>query len=86
MGDEGDYWRDVKPYMLEASKRKRRANREHAAYLLTQAGIPFESKNEGAHLIVQGREVIIDFWPGTGKFITRAGKTGRGVRHVMELC
>lgn len=86
MGDEGDYWRDVKPIMKEASRKKRQRNREYAAHLLTQAGISFESKNNGAHFIVQGREIIIDFWPGTGKFITRAGKTGRGIRKVMNLC
>lgn len=87
MGDEGDYWRDVKPIMLEASKKKRASNREHAQHELLRRGIPFEAKNNDAHLIVQGETSLIDFWPGTGKYIVRAdGKTGRGIRHVIKLC
>lgn len=87
MGDEGDYWRDVKPIMLEASKKKRASNREYAQRELLCRGIPFEAKNNDAHLIVQGVNSTIDFWPGTGKYIVRAdGKTGRGIRKVLRLC
>lgn len=86
MGDEGDFWRDLKPAMQEASKQKRKRNREHAVQILTDVEVPFVSKNNGIHLIVYGRNCIIDFWPGTGKYIIRGGKTGRGVRHVLELC
>ena len=86
MGDEGDFWRDVKPAMQEASKQKRKRNREHAVQILTDTEVPFVSKNDGAHLIVYGRNCIIDFWPGTEMYITRNGRSGRGIRNVLKLC
>lgn len=56
-------------------------NRPAAAQMLKQAGIPFESKNGGAHLIVAGR---YDFWPGTGLWQARGEATKqRGVRRLI---
>jgi len=73
-------------FLKEQSKQKRKANRENSQDILIERGIKFTVKNEGAHLIVEGKESIIDFWPGTGKFITRNGKTGRGVFTLINLC
>jgi hypothetical protein len=90
MGDDdsetmGDYWRAVTPGMKERSKAKRANNREQSAELLRAAGVPFESKNSGAHLIVDGR---FDFWPGTGLWIERDGrgerKRNRGIRNLLK--
>lgn len=86
MGDMGDFWRDVSPAMKQASREKRSNNRAQSATILSDAGISFEVKNKGAHLIVEGRDCVIDFWPGTGKFIERNGKEGRGVRNLIKLC
>jgi hypothetical protein len=87
MGDEGDFWRDVKPGMIEASKKKRASNRENARRMLLKSGLTFQTKNNGAHLVVHGAAGIIDFWPGTGKYISRDGiHKGRGLRHVLKLC
>ena len=78
MGDMGEVFNAMK----EASKEKRASNRASSATILDQAGIPYESKNVGAHLIVDG---CIDFWPGTGKFIVRkTNKKGRGVRNMIR--
>ena len=49
-------------------KANRRAN---APEYLRQAEIEFESKNGGAHLVVYGKNGVIDFWPGTERFIDR---------------
>jgi hypothetical protein len=83
MGDVGDFWRDVNA----ARQEKRRSNRTGSPQLLTEAGIPFESKNGGAHLIVRANGAVIDFWPGTGLWIVR-GSTQRhgGVRSLIALC
>ena len=87
MGDEGDYWRDVRPHMIEASKKKRASNREQARMTLLKSGIRYDYKNNGAHLVVYGPNGIIDFWPGTGKYISRdKHHKGRGIRHVLALC
>jgi hypothetical protein len=80
-------WREHR----ECSQEKRARNREFSKGLLTQCGIPFESKNGGAHLIVTRSGVPwADFWPGTGKWIERATRDNpqpapkRGVRQLIE--
>lgn len=76
--------REVFDFMKERSKQKRASNREYSPKLLEEAGIPFEGKNGGAHLIVEGNECYIDFWPGTGKWISRNGERGFGVRNLIK--
>jgi len=74
-------------FLKEQSMKKRKANRENSQDILEERNIKFISKNEGAHLIVTGKEGLIDFWPGTGLFITRKGsKQGRGVFNLIKLC
>lgn len=85
MNDEsGDYWRELK----ELSKQKRASNREHSATFLQAAGITFESKNNGAHLVVTtATGKIVDFWPGTGLWIPRGTKQQvRGVSKLIHHC
>ena len=72
--------------MREHNKEKKTANMEYSTELLKTIGVPFESKNNGVHLVVQGRDCKIDYWPSTGKFITRNGKQGRGVKNLLKLC
>lgn len=79
----GDFWRDVKA----ARQEKRADNRAASADLLRSAGIPFESKNNGAHLIVSAMGKTIDFWPGTGLWMVRGErKQYRGVRRLISSC
>ena len=70
----------------EASKQRRANNRAQSAKLLTGHGLQFESKNLGSHLIVTHKDRIVDFWPGTGKFVFR-GKTKhhRGVFKLLNM-
>lgn len=77
MGDMSDTF----TAMRKEGQAKRASNRESSAKLLQDAGIPFERKNGGAHLIVAGR---YDFWPGTGVWIVREdGTKSRGVRKLI---
>lgn len=64
---------------------KRAQNREASPQVLTDGGFEFTSKNGGAHLIVTTAVGMVDFWPGTGLFIARSGKEGRGVRNLMKM-
>lgn len=80
MGDMGDYYRDLK----EAQKEKRADNRESSRAYLDKHDIPYTVKNNGAHLIVEGSTCFIDFWPGTGRWVTREGKGGFGVRNLVN--
>ena len=70
----------------EERRQKKEMNMEYSTELLKTVGIPFESKNGGVHLIVDGLDCKIDYWPSTGKFITRKGRSGRGIKNLLKLC
>lgn len=81
MSDMGEMYQAQK----EASVIKRQSNRENSAELLTNRGISFVSKNNGAHLIVTHNERTADFWPGTGKYKFRdRSKFRRGVFNLLR--
>jgi hypothetical protein len=64
---------------------KRAKNREWSTNRLIELGVNFESKNDGAHLIVRHGENVVDFWPGTGKYIFRKSSTkGRGINRLLK--
>lgn len=70
--------------MKDHSKQRRSNNREKCAEVLTAAGVMFEARNNGAHLIVEGNDCFIDYWPGTGRWKTRNGEKGFGVRSLLR--
>ncbi len=80
MGDVGDIFSAMK----KAGQDKRASNREKSPQMLEASGILFEIKNKGAHLVVEGDQCYIDFWPGTGKWKSRNGKEGFGVRNLIN--
>jgi hypothetical protein len=67
-----------------ARKEKRAFNRERGPEILKEHGVSFAIKNNGAHLIVQHGGKVVDYWPGTGKFIFRDGGEGRGVFTLLK--
>ena len=79
MSDLGEIFNEMKAQ----SKQRRAHNSAQSPKLLELDGIGFVSKNNGAHLIVEGAGRVIDFWPGTGKWIERGGAKGRGVRPLI---
>lgn len=84
-----DIW-DAYADLRKMRQEKRANNREQSAALLTRAGIFFEAKNDGAHLIVIGGPFVIDFWPGTGLWIVRGkaedlSRKKRGVRNLIAF-
>jgi len=81
MGDVGD---DMNAWK-EQKKERKAINRESSAQWLKDRDIFFEPKNGGAHLIVEGKECYIDFWPGTGKWISRCGRKGFGVSGLVRF-
>ena len=82
MGDVGDDFRA----MREHGKKKKQRNMDYSTNLLSENKIEFESKNHGTHLIVSAPFGKIDFWPSTGKWITRNGrmKIDRGVKNLLK--
>jgi len=71
--------------MRERSQSKRENNRNKAQRILKERGINFVAHSD-VHLTVTGKDKIIDFWPGTGKFIPRdqSKKHGRGIFNLIR--
>jgi hypothetical protein len=80
MSDMSDFWRDVKG----AGQESRSRNRDSSPTILKEAGIAFETKNLGTHLIVTHGDKVVDFWPGTGLWHARRGPKGRGVFRLIS--
>lgn len=69
----------------QESRERRESNRKSSADMLTANRIKFESKNNGAHLVIALHDRTIDFWPGTGLFTDRkTKKNGRGVYNLVK--
>lgn len=77
--------RDAFKAMKEESQERRAKNRDQSPRHLEQEYIPYVSKNDGAHLIVGNEDNLVDFWPGTGKWIARKGGKGRGVHNLIKF-
>jgi len=69
--------------MRKDGQERRANNRENSAAMLLERGISFESCNGGAHLIVSHGGKVVDFWPGTGKWLVR-GAAMRGFRYGVR--
>lgn len=80
MSEVGETYRE----MNQASKEKRCKNRHHSTLALERAGVKFESKNNGAHLVVKEGDFIVDFWPGTGLWRERGGVRARGYKRLIK--
>lgn len=72
--------------MREHGRDKRAERREHGAKVLRDAGVYCDVLNGGAHLVVQHEDRVVDYWPGTGRFIERDGgpANGRGLRPLLR--
>ena len=85
MNDDTEMWREWKKMKQE----QRATRRNNAPDLLKSNGIQFTEHNYGAHLIVEGPNGLIDFWPGTTKWWDRAEKEYRHsisalIKHVLQ--
>ena len=58
-----------------------------AASMLNANRIQFTSYDDGAHLVVAAKGELIDFWPGTGKWMRRGEpKVYLGVNKLISFC
>lgn len=72
--------------MRQNSATRRAENRSKSATLLVESGLSFHSNNGGVHLTVNSDGVVVDFWPGTGKWTVRkTKKSGRGVFNLIKF-
>jgi len=80
VGDMGEVFREGRLHSIM----KRAANREQSAQILKRAEVAFQTKNNGAHLIVAHEGKTVDFYPGTGAWKDRTGAEGRGVFKLLK--
>lgn len=80
MSEIGDCFKALK----ERNKAKKLSNIESSTLMIMDKGYDVDIKNNGVHLIVSHNNKVVDFWPSTGKFIVRNGKTGRGVKRLIK--
>ncbi|KVD35460.1 hypothetical protein WI84_16470 [Burkholderia ubonensis] len=76
--------------LLSEGQVRRARNREQSNLLLRENGYDFDVRNGAAHLIVRTARGVIDFWPGTGKWIPRFLVDGeqhvdRGVKNLIAF-
>lgn len=80
MSNESPIKQNWHAYKKQRAAKKFR-NKETSTFMLKHAGVVFESKNNGSHLVIENR---IDFWPGTGLWIERnTGTRRRGITHLL---
>ena len=70
--------------LKERSKKKKLSNIESSTLMLLEKGYDVDIKNNGVHLVIDWNDKTIDFWPSTGKWIDRNGKTSRGVKGLIR--
>jgi len=80
MSEIGDVFKAIK----EKKKGKKLSNIEHSTMLLIDKGFDVDIRNNGVHLIVDWNDKTVDFWPSTGKWMVRGGKTSRGVKGLIK--
>ena len=69
------------------TKRIQRAERRlRATDALTDAGIAFETRNNGAHLILHHHGITVDVWPSTGRWKARRSSIweGRTIESLLK--
>ena len=59
-------------------------NRKWSSKYLLDHNVNFKTSNNGAHLIIENEKGVINFWPGTGLFMSK-GLSGRGVRNLVLI-
>jgi hypothetical protein len=93
MSDYGDMWREHREY-----KQREKWEIYHKVQpekKLDAAGIKYEVKNKGYHLVIKDLYKTIDFWPTTGVWIVRndtykngcgelENKRGDGVKALIQ--
>lgn len=57
---------------------------QSATQVLIDSGVDFVVYNDGLHLVVRSlKDEVVDFWPSTGRWISRAGEGGTGVYPLL---
>jgi hypothetical protein len=81
MSEIGDMWIGLR----DRNKVIKAQRVTDAITTLKKLGIAFERKNNDNHLVIEGVDCFIDFWPSTGNWAVRLGKKGNGLNNLLTL-
>jgi len=81
MNEINEMWRDYRAE--QANIRHDRYKKANPENQLKICNIDYETRNNGYHLIVTHNDMVVDFWPTTGRWISRTGKRGGGVKRLI---
>lgn len=85
MGDMGDYWRDVKPYLKEKNAKDREDNYDnrikYAIETFNKNNVQFKLCNisNGHFNLLYGGKTILSFWAWTGKCYNHLTKSSDNI-------
>lgn len=78
---DSEMWHEYK----KMGQKKRAKNRTASAAILDENNILYDIHNGGAHLVVKHNNYVVDFWPGTGKYIFRGSNIyKRGIHRLIK--
>jgi len=80
----GDMREDYDAYRAH-SRGKKEKRYEQALIALAVENIHYVKKNDGVHLIINRENHTIDYWPTTGKWKVRNGRSGYGVEKLIDF-
>jgi len=68
-----------------AKKQNKERNKVHGTEQLVKAGYVFSSHNDGLHLVISHKGIVIDYWPSTGKWKDRNSSIYcRGISNLLN--
>lgn len=85
MGDMGEYWRDVKPYLKERRQQHVKKMGQSANKNVVSLGYPFKHYTNTHQFAIDTPIGVIDYWGTTGTWIDRkTKKRGKGLHSLKK--
>ncbi|MGM0166959.1 hypothetical protein IGI39_004018 [Enterococcus sp. AZ135] len=85
MGDMGDYWRDVKPYLKERRQKHVQHMGNSASRNIEKLGYDYKHYPNNHQFAIETKKGIIDYWGTTGTWIDRrTKKRGKGLESLRN--
>lgn len=85
MGDMGEYWRDVKPYLKERRQQHIEKMGKSGNKNVEALGYPFEHFDNNHQFAIKTDKGIVDYWATTGTWIFRKSrKRGKGLYSLRK--
>ena len=85
MGDTGDYWRDVKPYLKERRQKHVARMGKSGNKNIEALGYEYTHYTNNHQFAIETPKGVIDYWATTGTWIDRkTKKRGKGLESLRR--